>query len=71
MVNEEGASGKGGEKRGVAGSVCERGDAVEGEGGEELAEVRAAEGVYVEESVLVSAVEKSALSNSTKSLQME
>lgn len=33
MVNEEGASGKGGEKRGVTGSVCERGDAVEGEGG--------------------------------------
>lgn len=31
MVNEEGACGKGGEKRGVTGSVCERGDAVEGE----------------------------------------
>lgn len=42
FINEEGAGGKGGKKRGIAGSVCKRGDAVKGEGGEELAKVGAA-----------------------------
>lgn len=41
--------------------MCEGSGAVEGEGGEKLADVGAAEGVDMEECVLVSAVEKSAL----------
>lgn len=59
FVNKEGAGRKGGEKCGVAGGVCEGSDAVEGEGGEKPADIGAAEGVDLEECVLVSAVEKS------------
>lgn len=59
LVNEERAGGKGGEKCGVTSGMCERSNAVEGEGGEELANTGAAEGVDVEEGVFVSAVKES------------